>query len=235
MERLTILLGAGAATPWKGKLTAELTPEVLNTLDYTTKTTSQPLGLFIQEELAKYFYKKGVENVSKWDLNREINFEIVLNALEILYEYYRNKEISNPIFTMPVSPGLFSVIDNIDKEIRESRFEQHDDESHGKSLFVYNCYNQIIERIKNHISAYSYNFSLNDLINKNFNLFINNLILKYKLRIYTLNYDDILNEIKGIPNFYNGFDLKKGVRQIMVRLFWIEISNVFIIYMVLFI
>ena len=201
-SKITLLLGAGATKPWGGLLTNEMTKIVLKTPNSLTKISSQPIGFFLQDVLAKYYQCEP----------NNINFEIILNAIEYLYEFYREKNLPNPIWTKPVFPGLFEIIDVIDQEINNNITFGGTDSNHNKSIFLHNCYKEIIQNIICNVKNYSNKFKESDYsFNTSFAEFINYLNNKYIIRAYTLNYDNIFKEIEGLPDFYNGFNLIDGV------------------------
>ena len=192
-KRLTILLGAGAANPWNGPTTASITENLIASFN---KENEINLLCRIQSILAKYH---GRTNQS------EINFEILIYALELLWEYYFNKEQQNPMEVRPDFPGLFNVIEEIDSIIKPQERNSENSLSSQKKNTIEDYLRKCIEIIKKIVSKYKANFKdTSYYANEEVKEMIKRLRTKYILRVYPLNYDSSLIDLD--LGFYNGFE-----------------------------
>jgi hypothetical protein len=201
-KRLTILLGAGAAIPWGAPSTQIITDKLL-ALNNINLTNDENILNFIQKTLAKYHHTE--------ELGR-INFENLIYILELLYEYYMEKEQKNPIHFHPDWPGLFEVIHELDSLIPELNIQYMHNAtvSHKKGRQIAVYLKTCLQKIFNIVDQYSENFKCSSKINLAFAEMIEELSTNYILRVYTLNYDSILLNLKSNIKFYDGFDKKVG-------------------------
>ena len=222
-KRIVILLGAGATVPWGGKTSDKLTKTVLdpeeNETNILSNTEKIPLGKFLQRKIEE-FYKLNEESHSNEadDAKEVINFEHVLEIIEYLFSYYRNKNFSNHIWARPSFPSVFKVENEIDNEIPEEEIEIWDienDKNQKKSVTLYKLYQEILWRLCEQIRDYSESFGKTDYEKKDhkFCEFINTLSERNILRVYSLNYDNLILQQKGIQDsFFNGFESENKYR-----------------------
>ncbi len=221
MKRTTILIGAGAALPWGAPKTEDLTNLLLNDSKAVTKS-GKPFGLFLKEVLENYYGKN----------NKEINFESLLNAVEILYEFYNNKNIPNPIRFHPLWTSLVDISGRI-----KSEFPEYKTISTGSiysfklsNVVFRNCFlenptglisNEIIEGyyfyllytryigiVAEKIKEYELNCSSkeHECYNTRLKGFLNSLIKdEFILRVYSLNYDSLISTLCDDIKFFQGF------------------------------
>ena len=156
--------------PWGGKTSNVLTKIVLNPEENETNILSNsekiPLGKFFQSKIEE-FYKINEEshNNEVNDTKGFINFELVLEIIEYLFSYYRNKNFSNPIWARPSFPSVFEVGNEIDYEIPEEEVEIwgiENDKNQKKSVTLYKLYQEILCRLCEQIRNYSESFGKND-------------------------------------------------------------------------
>ena len=84
-NRIVMLLGAGAATPWKGILTKDLTKYIIQ--NFKTKTQSGlNFLIFLQQYYVDSFNKNKKINIQTED----VHFEVLISIVEYLTEYYEN-------------------------------------------------------------------------------------------------------------------------------------------------
>lgn len=211
-NRIVILLGAGATVPWGGKTTDILTKIVLDPEEkeniIVSKTSKIPLGKYLQKILEEYYQNDRAVTPEI------VNFEQVLEIIEILFSHYRNKTFTNPIWARPSFPSVFNIENDIDKEIPGEEVEIYgiENDSHQKkSVTLYKLYQEILSRLCEHVNEYSQSIgkdAFKDTDHK-FREFINSLSRNNILRIYSLNYDNLIPQQAGLDKkFYNGFDLK---------------------------
>lgn len=199
-QKITLLFGAGAAIPWGGQSAFQLTESIISKSSIAKTSSGKNLVQYIIDVLADY-HKTESQN---------INFEQVLNVLELLYEFFYEKDSGNPMQFTPDWPGLFNIIADVDKEIKEDRDQAYKSTTSNKrkGYTILKAYKDVVNIIYGHIMTYSANFN-----NSNYNLntkitaFINFLRPKFILRAYSLNYDNMLSEVLNYENVYNGFKL----------------------------
>ena len=75
-----------------------------------------------------------------------------------------------------------------------------------KCLTFSNLYRDILSKIRFEVSLYSTNFSKKQYVSvgKKFSDALKNMAERFILRAYTLNYDNMLLEIPGMPSFFTG-------------------------------
>ncbi len=223
-RRITFLLGAGAALPWDGPLSAELDKLIIDDTLFKTKTANkEPLGSYLYKHLLIYYNDTSA-----------INFETVLSFIEYLIEYYTAKSAAN---ANPLNHSIWPYFVNIDKELDKAIFNYRlayntdqtnpddiywwlipGDSSDGpipyskrliKSKFLKQAYKHFLDLISTRILKYSTEDVNNTNINasENFRELIKYLISnKFILRFYTTNYDRLIphlinNEIELFEGF----------------------------------
>lgn len=217
MKKATILIGAGAALPWGAPKTEDLTNLLLNDSKAVTKS-GKPFGLFLKELLENYYGKT----------NGEINIESLLNAVEILYEFFNNKNIPKPIHSHPLWTSLFEVSDCIKKEIPDynivgwginnslnvrfkDNFLENDTGLINKNIiegyFFYLLYKNYVGKIVEKINGYQKQFSDAKYKESTDGLikFFNCLKHEFTIRVYSLNYDSLIPAICNDIEFFQGF------------------------------
>lgn len=109
-KKITFLLGAGAALPWGGPMTNDLTNLIISD-DYFKITNSS------KETLGKYLYDRlcGFYEANK----DEINFETILGFLESLIEYYTAANATNP---SPLNHCTWPSITTVDESFAKDIF-----------------------------------------------------------------------------------------------------------------
>lgn len=211
-NRIVILLGAGATVPWGGKTSDDLSKIVLDPEGkgniIVSETNKIPLGKYLQQILEEYYQNES-------DVTQEtVNFEQVLEIIEILFSYYRNKKFTNHIWARPSFPSVFNIENDIDKEIPEEEVEIYgieNDRLQKKSVTLYKLYLEVLSRLCEHVNDYSQSIGKDAFKEKDHEFcgFINSLSGNNILRIYSLNYDNLIQQQSGLDKkFYNGFDLK---------------------------
>jgi len=200
--KLLILLGAGATIPWGGKTTADLSDIVLKTDGYYTKLKSsgKPWGYHFRQLLADYY------QVDK----TAISFEDVLEVIEELWSYFYHRGLNNPKWIRPSMPSLFEIARHIDENIGFDRNQLNarkgDSEDVLKCVYFGNLYYDILGNIIFEIKKYEDNFIKYEFRNlrEKFADFVQKLNENFSLRCYSLNYDNMLALIPGLPTFYDG-------------------------------
>lgn len=231
-KRIVILLGAGAAVPWGGQLTNDLTDSIIELSQTKTKNGACTKFLsFLQLTLADNLNKtKGKDIINR----KDINFEILLSLIEYLFEFYWHRNLNSKLEDTPEWVGLFNCIDEIEKEIPGKILIQNGDDTpywayeNNKHLrdfsfkidkstnkqiiadeflnanFFKQLHEEVTYLIRDHVDTYSKKTIYNEKLSKLFQ-FIN-----YKnnnvIRSYSTNYDDLISEIKPIDKIFNGFD-----------------------------
>lgn len=209
-KRILLLFGAGATIPWGGKTSESLTSDVLKTniKHLQTKKSNEPIGFFLQKLLKDYYQ---VDQMS------DINFELVLEAIEYLFSYFRNKEFTNPIWARTVFPALFNVEENLLEDIpEESPLNQIEyDSFQKKSVTLIEVYKEILRNLCTNVHYYISRIDTQsyEIVNSLFCKFINSLTDSGTVRGYTLNYDDFLLKQNCIKSdFFNGFTKENDYR-----------------------
>ncbi len=221
-KKIVILLGAGAAVPWGGKITNELTDDLINECTFKTNSNLNYLS-FLQENLAEYYHDKNPS---------DINFEFILSSIEWLYEYYSAQEQKNKIlYYLSDWTSLFLAKDNLEGEfptitadtrpwvensLCDYTFANNPnlkitvENGYPKSSFYYKLYFETIKNLKESISCYyeKENTTNNSSLTSFFEYFLNE---GYVIRIYSTNYDNIPNKCfpKSQPLF-NGFNMSSN-------------------------
>jgi hypothetical protein len=72
-----VFLGAGAAIPWGGKLSSELTEKIVQDKVFMLSPTESLAGYLFSKLVCHYGCKKD------W-----VNFETIIDALETIFDYY---------------------------------------------------------------------------------------------------------------------------------------------------
>lgn len=214
-NRTVVLLGAGAALPWGGKLTTELTKTIVQECTFKTKSNKNFLE-FLQEH---YFDALKRNNSIK---KADIHFEILISIVEYLAQYYQNINQTPVIAIRPEWIELFGITKTIADELPiikggktsylgnhgEVTFENNENlklrTSNGFEYSRFFCclHDEIINTIKKHVSAYSKEKLPNDKMTN----FLNKLVKEDIVRIYSTNYDNIINDLNLASPIFNGFD-----------------------------
>lgn len=227
-KRITFLLGAGAALPWGGPSTNELTDLIIEKCKLKTKC-----GKNVIEYLLEILRKE-------YDYTSSINFETVVSLIEVLYEYY---DINSTSGTSPNRHPIWPKLFLFSKDIEDKLFDHYllpnansgldeDEESVdiydgnkpiydgsklnispvGKSVWkswlLSNLYMSINNTITDRILEYDNDKQVeNHDFSRLMKQFINYSIKDNKTaRFYTTNYDNLLPRINKDIVFFNGFE-----------------------------
>jgi hypothetical protein len=216
-NRIVMLLGAGAATPWKGMLTKDLTNYIIQ--NFKTKTQS---GLNFLKFLQQYYVDSFNKNKKINIQTEDVHFEILISIVEYLTEYYENINQTPIISLRPEWIEFFEINDNFRNELPkiirlsigyyntayEFSFENNPhlklttQEGFEYSRFFNRIHDEITDIIKMHI----YEYSKNEQASAQMKLFLNMLSKRNILRIYSTNYDNIINDLKLDLPIFNGFE-----------------------------
>lgn len=214
MKRAVILMGAGAAIPFGGKTTSEITDTICSENRFTTKS-GVPIFLAMRKYLAELY---------KVDINR-IDFERIFHFIMYLQEIYFTKRRNLPSLT---SHSIYA-LEKIDHEIYDDFFHYeilnrnnegviakfHDGIDYKRtqdpdSVLINNYRKSFLNRLSR-CCDYAFPASLqNTIYRKQFYKYLNHLNNNgFVLRIYTLNYDnlvpDVFEEHQGY-RIFNGFN-----------------------------
>jgi hypothetical protein len=216
-NRLVMLLGAGSATPWKGMLTKDLTNYIIQ--NFKTKTQSGlNFLIFLQQYYVDSFNKNKKINIQTED----VHFEVLISIVEYLTEYYENINQTPFIALRPEWIDFFEINKMFDDELPEKivlndsyynnlRYFTFKNNPHIKLTtqegFEYNrffnyIHDEITDIIKMHINEYS----KNEQASAQMKLFLNSLSKQNILRIYSTNYDNIINNLELDLPIFNGFE-----------------------------
>ena len=208
-KKITFLLGAGAALPWGGPMTNDLTNLIISD-DYFKITNSS------KETLGKYLYDRlcGFYEANK----DEINFETILGFLESLIEYYTAANATN---ASPLNycswPSITTVDDNNDPEDIQYWYIPGDSENGPipytknqiKSKFLIEVFKHFTNIIIQEILKYSNTPVVESKKAESEALkdFINNLTVKgFLFRFYSTNYDRLIPMIlEDSTDVFEGF------------------------------
>lgn len=221
-NRITFLLGAGAAMPWGGPSTNELTELIIKKCTFRTKSGKNAIEYLL--EIIK----------NKYDYTSSINFETVVSLIEVLYEYYDIKSISGTSPNRhPIWPKLFLITQELENELFD-HYKLFDANSaldaDGESTDIYDdtkminnipvvksvwkswLLSRIYLAINNIITDRILEYDNDKQVEKYehtrlMKQFINYYRRDNKIaRFYTTNYDNLLPKINKNLNFFNGFE-----------------------------
>ncbi len=201
-----LLLGAGAAIPWGGMKSDELTVLLNKDTDFIVNES---------ESLAGYLYSHIVEFYRNkiW-----VNFETIIDALETIFDYYSHKSHTgagpNYIRHFPIwfkenqiTQEIFGRNYHEFLNIKEGSFSKGSE----KEYYLSEAIKKYIQIICDSVSHYDNNNSEEEYSNLNDKLSEFYSLLEEKhnpVRTYTTNYDnlvpDIVYRLKGF-SFFNGF------------------------------
>lgn len=201
-NKTVLLLGAGAAIPWKAPKTQYLTDSLKNNKLFG-KVNSKILDILIQSEI----YPK-----------ESINFESILHFIESLISYERSNYLSN--FKNIYSP--VTNYNNFGEELRKlivespwHRTRWHYDKTQNYfydclvALLRYNYYDILYPELTKYLRNDS--LEANEQLNKSIINFINTKQENSTVRIYTTNYDRLIPRIfekyDGAKEIFDGFYL----------------------------
>lgn len=206
-KTIVILLGAGGAKPWGGPLAHELESVITEDDKFVTTTERIPVGRFIFGKLREFY-----------TASNEVNFETFLGFLEALLEYIfseTNEGYISPNDTsfMPVGFEFKEWISEIKDFSISQEFENEqvflripaeapdggiEERSNIERIFFFKLYNHFLSLIARRIERYSDTINEYSGLNDALIGFIDFLRDKnYKIRIYTTNYDRLLQKIIG--------------------------------------
>lgn len=218
--KAVFLFGAGAGICWDAPSTQELTQLVR---DSGFKTTDNEMYI------TEYIFQTLIANGFK---EENINFETIINVIEeliVYYSYFDWQKKTPSLLKGFLTPVFAKNIFNYDVkggeakhnyqleipkgvEFPRSHLSQHNETPH--QFFLQHLLTELLTYINARISEYAYHTPGNSVfknkVNENslFALWMERMVAKNTLRLYTLNYDRIfkvLLEQNGIPVF-EGFD-----------------------------
>lgn len=220
MKKVVILLGAGAAIPFGGPKTSEITEAIKTDVQFTVE--GKPVGEILYDLLCKYFRGYG----------KEVNFETMLHALETIYDFVRMRNQTGavrPIFNSGWHI-LFELKEVVSKmvsfEVTEAGeeflyFERNgcgpdfppndNPKGHAEMFYFGNLLKHFYFIVDQEIQGYNFKNEepAQQPIASNLQSFLMYLIeIGYIPRIYTLNYDNLIPNLCPDLNTFNGFDMK---------------------------
>lgn len=212
-RKIVILTGAGAAIPWGAPSTKELTDKIIEDKEFVT-ISDKPIGEYFYGLLKSYYG-------SEW---KKINFEIILNLVEELFDFYSSYSSENPIQYKSCLPVVFNVKEDIERDIL--KFEDKDiyklnhriyESRNKKSIFWSgkyknpNYFRSVIRYLINIVIGEIYEYDNEKRIKSSSNTTLNDCFvefLKYfendTVRFYTINYDRLPLVICDDNKFFNG-------------------------------
>ncbi|MCF8398826.1 MAG: SIR2 family protein [Bacteroidales bacterium] len=220
-KKVTILLGSGAAIPWEGPTSSQITDIIIKD-KYYHACNGKPIGEYIFNEFEAQF-----------DYTESINFETILTLLESIFDYYNSLKVkgSNPNFTS-IWPFWFNekgLVNNLkDFEIKDldeadnrepTNVHYRSPISSGNSWIQWpkigvelRYFSDLISRFNGHVSDSisnydnKYNEKGCEMLNKCLLNFIMYYISNdYVVRIYTTNYDRLIPKALNELNVFDGF------------------------------
>lgn len=195
-KKIVILTGAGFP---EGISTASITDKVRNKEVNGIKIKGLNPGEFFYRRLAEFYTQK--KGCTDCDLNL-VNFETILHLLEELYSFYisktKGKGVVRPEFK-GVKPVIFWVKR---KSVSSELIKANNNSKNNLSQFIRLIYGNLIDEVISQIKPYQLttkNQRLDDFEN-----FIKMYLpdSSWVKRIYTLNYDTLINERFG---YFDGF------------------------------
>lgn len=203
-KRILILLGAGAADPWCGPSSSNLTKSLKSEISLKT-TTGFNIVEFISDQLEKILNKED---------NEKINFETIINVIERLYYHLNNDNYIQGNKFYNYNSELEQIFNKA--ILNNGAIDNGDLPSYQEKLLILEkIYYELIELIIRKTEQYSINIvqSKYTQLNNNLSCFFN--VLKnnnYLSRIYSLNYEKIIYDIcNNDIDFDLGFDLSKKI------------------------
>lgn len=230
-QRILMILGAGAATAFGGKITKDLTKLCIEQSVFETENGK--FLKFLQSHYFRRFHKdKNVDEV--------VNFEVLVEILQSFYEYYTGISFDKNYNAGPAWPNYFNIEESIITEINliiQKYFivqaskkviqlnPKYQDElaQYGniqrpieeKELVVIEI---ILESLFNSIIKHVFDYSNSEVGEKartQYSNFIGDMQNSHNvLRVYNTNYDDLLMSKAYKKRFINGFNtLEQGSPQ----------------------
>ncbi len=199
-KRIVLLFGAGAARPWGGPSTQDVTDLIQGKIEGDKAGHTDPKVINLIYNFLYYKYSQSSSEV-------RINFEDIISVIEeLILFYYKEEKGSNLIL-----PHFFDLKSDFRDDL-ESCF------SNGKSVYenLVIILKDVLLSITNLVSRYSKNIlsSENELdsINLKERIILNNLFNKWTssiysdntyIRAYTLNYDRLFKVL--LDDFFNNY------------------------------
>lgn len=187
-KQLVVLLGAGAAMPWKGISTDEIRNIFVSDTKYQTKT-----GAFVGEYLFKMLNKFYLGEVAE-DKEYIANFETVISALETILNHILNS--TNNGFINPTNTSFPPAILDLKKILESDLFEG--EEKDDKIEHAYDIFSHFINLVMRKVNQYNINVLNSEFDSTNQNLidFTSFFVSKgYSIKFYTTNYDSIIPQV----------------------------------------
>jgi len=185
-KQIVILLGAGAALPWKGISTQELNDIFIADTTFQTKSGVN-VGKFLFDVINNFYGSASA------------NFETIIAALETIQNYIISSTNEGHINTSNTSftPAILQLKDIIENDLFLS------DDVEEKRIHIYNLFSHYINLVIYEIEKYN-----NNVLDDKYQVLNSNLIrlVKYYLshgfyiKFYTLNYDNLVPQIVS-PHF----------------------------------
>jgi hypothetical protein len=221
--KITFLLGSGVTKPWGGKTTDEITENIFKSVDSIVNNNRKSKSIILK-------IKQIVEDhYIEW--NYKPTFEDFLEILEFLIIFYRNKTLIDSPKFQPFFPLVFDVIKELDEIIEPNQcYNDSDDENFNKSFTLYEAYEDILRCVFSDVNKYIENINNgNSKHNEYFYRFLKLLSKDNTLRIYSINYDNLVRDLAKEIYFFNGFsceneksrfDLKKIITSDNINCFY---------------
>lgn len=226
-EKAVYLFGAGAAIPWKGPKTSDLTRDILNSGFYCSDGKTR---------VTKRIFEVLLSNFEEAD----VNFETIMNVLEELIALHSSKDYKRSnSFLFPFIETKDSLDDIYNFKVKGGKVKHgfslkipHYEELEGgkialngqteKQFYLQLLYARLLTTISQKISSYAYHtagvskiFSdENQLLNQNFHKWISTQIeLGFTTRLYTLNYERLFSVIlkKNNINIFEGAECEAEI------------------------
>lgn len=194
MRKLTILFGAGAASPWRAPSTKLITEAIEQDTDITVR--EKPLGRWI------------IDTIQNGNNNLTANFETYVDFLESVY-LLLSKKTDNRVINQNIYEIRPEVLQGV-KEIKFKNGSQFDSDCNT----IKACFYSLIRIVKNKIVKYLNNYGdTNNELNHLLRLFIEYFIkLGHSVRSYSLNYDRsiplVFESVNSSHEIFDGFDIE---------------------------
>lgn len=198
---ITILMGAGAAKIWGGPLASDI-DRLFESDTHFTNTDNVPVGTILFQKLREHYGRAS-----------SVNFETCINLIEQIFDFVissSNQGGTDPNNTsmLPIIVGDSEFINSLYNEGKARELAQTENDNDVlKRVYFMEMISNFLRIVWNQIDIYENRVAQDENLNSKLFEWLAWLSKRYRVRLYTTNYDRIIPDLldqKQFP-FFDGF------------------------------